>query len=232
MFQGLPPPPEPPRPRLPSGHIAPYPHTRPVASSPPGHGRHRSIDTVSRFYGPAPNGNAFPPYGYFQDRPPVPRPIGSIQASSSYPRPVMQPPRPRLNENDICPVCRRALPPKGANGDEAARETHIMSCISSHDRSSAGSRARASSSADQNTTSHPNVPLSTSPPARLHFISFVATEKDCLGEDGNQTECSICMVEYDVGDYLARLECLCKFHRECIVSWLARKQECPLHKIA
>ena len=203
-----------------------------MASSQPGHGRYQSLDSAGRYYGPGSNLPAFPPYGNFQNRPPVPRPIGPGQASSSYPRPVMQPPRPRLSENDICPVCRRALPPKGPNGDETAREAHIMSCISSHDRSAAGSRARASSSADQVSTSHPNVPLSTSPPARLAFISFVATEKDCLGEDGNQAECSICMVEYDVGDHLARLECLCKFHRECIVSWLARKQECPLHKIA
>lgn len=66
----------------------------------------------------------------------------------------------------------------------------------------------------------------------MHMLTFVATEKDCVSEDGNTPECSICMVEYDVGDQLARLECLCKFHKECIVSWFERKQECPLHKIA
>ena len=63
------------------------------------------------------------------------------------------------------------------------------------------------------------------------MISFTASEKDCIGEDGSsQQECSICMVEYDVGDRLARLECFCKFHKECIVSWLGRKSECPVHK--
>lgn len=67
--------------------------------------------------------------------------------------------------------------------------------------------------------------------ARLHMLSFVATEKDCVAQDGNVQECSICMVEYDVGDELARLECLCKFHKECIVEWLGRKAECPVHKL-
>ena len=66
----------------------------------------------------------------------------------------------------------------------------------------------------------------------VQMLPFVASEKDCVGEDGNIQECSICMVEYDVGDQLARLECLCKFHKACIVEWFGRKQECPLHKIA
>ena len=67
--------------------------------------------------------------------------------------------------------------------------------------------------------------------ARVHMLPFVANEKDCVGEDGSPQECSICMVEYDVGDELARLECLCKFHKTCIVEWLERKAECPVHKL-
>ena len=63
------------------------------------------------------------------------------------------------------------------------------------------------------------------------MLAFTATEKDCVADDGNVPECSICMVEYDVGDQLARLECLCKFHRECISAWFTRKQECPVHKV-
>lgn len=67
--------------------------------------------------------------------------------------------------------------------------------------------------------------------ARIYLLPFIATEKDCVAQDGNVQECSICMVEYDVGDELARLECLCKFHKECIVQWLGRKAECPVHKL-
>jgi hypothetical protein len=33
-------------------------------------------------------------------------------------------------------------------------------------------------------------------------------EKDCLGEDGQAAECTICMEDYEVGQTLARLECL------------------------
>jgi hypothetical protein len=126
----------------------------------------------------------------------------------------------RLRESDICPVCRRALPPRDVDGKETAREAHIMDCISSRDTTS--------SSAPGGRQALMQAPSR----APVQMLPFVATEKDCLGEDGNPQECSICMVEYDVGDQLARLECLCRFHRECIVEWFGRKQECPLHKIA
>jgi hypothetical protein len=120
--------------------------------------------------------------------------------------------RPRLNEEDICPVCRRALPVKGHDGDETEREAHIMSCITARDPSSSTGGEGSSR------------------PSTMHMVSFIASEKDCVGDDGNIQECSICMVEYDPGDELARLECFCKFHKECIVSWLHRKAECPVHK--
>lgn len=121
--------------------------------------------------------------------------------------------RPRLDERDICPICRRALPPRGDNGDESARETHIMDCIRARDPSSHGENGEGPSQ------------------VRIHMLPFIATEKDCVGEDGSRQECSICMVEYDVGDELARLECLCKFHKSCIIEWLGRKAECPVHKL-
>lgn len=64
------------------------------------------------------------------------------------------------------------------------------------------------------------------------MLSFTATEKDCVSEDGTLQECTICMEEYEVGDKLARLECLCKFHKSCIVGWFERKKECPVHKFS
>lgn len=42
---------------------------------------------------------------------------------------------------------------------------------------------------------------------------YKATEKDCLGEDGQPSECVICFEEFEEGDDMARLVCLCKFHR-------------------
>ena len=212
----------------------------------PTHGRFQSLDSLNRYYPPPPPQR--PRIRSMLDADPNLHPLisPSIDSSNSphHQRPHV-PPRPRLRESDICPVCRRPLPPKGPSGDETAREAHIMSCIAARDPTSSSFRARASSSTNHNlppgfpvptSSSAPDASHSHMPPSpserALHFISFTATEKDCLGEDGNLQECSICMVEYDVGDTLARLECLCKFHRECIVSWLERKQECPLHKIA
>lgn len=66
---------------------------------------------------------------------------------------------------------------------------------------------------------------------KIYLLPFIATEKDCIAQDGTPQECSICMVEYNVGDELARLECLCKFHKQCIVEWLGHKAECPVHKL-
>jgi Ring finger domain len=173
-----------------------------------GHGRYSSMDTQSR---PQPSMPGRPRGSSMFDL--EPRHGMMSPPSSRAPLPTSS--RPRLRERDICPVCRRALPPRGENGDETAREGHIMACITARDpSSSAGAEAGSSSRGP------------------VHMVAFTASEKDCVGEEGNVQECSICMVEYDVGDELARLECFCKFHKECIVSWLNRKAECPVHKAA
>src|SRR5256885_1671462 len=118
-------------------------------------------------------------------------------AASSSSRPPAEG-RPRLHERDICPICRHALPPTGADGDETAREAHIMDCIAGRDPNTALSTSRRRDPMGERVSHVP-----------VQMLPFVASEKDCVGEDGNIQECSICMVEYDVGDQLARLECLC-----------------------
>lgn len=184
----------------------------PITFNAPAHSRFLSMDAPGR---PSLHG-ARPRVSSMFDA----NPRNSLDgSSSSRPLPAGSP-QPRLQESDICPICRRALPPKDLDGNETARESHIMDCISGRDITS--------SSAPSGRQALMHVPSR----APIQMLPFVATEKDCLGEDGNPQECSICMVEYDVGDQLARLECLCRFHRECIVEWFARKQECPLHKIA
>jgi hypothetical protein len=110
------------------------------------------------------------------------------------------------------------LPPRGSDGDEEAREAHIRSCIEGSSRTG---RSPLSGSS----------PHSQSP-YLMRMLSFIATEKDCVNEDGSPQECTICMEEYEVGVSLARLECLCKFHKSCIVEWFDRKTECPVHKFA
>lgn len=142
------------------------------------------------------------------------------QASSLPSSRPLPSPRPRLQESDFCPICRHALPPKGSGGDETAREAHVIDCIAARDPSAHGPRSIRRQSMAQ-----------TPPTGPIHMLGFVASEKDCVGEDGTRPECSICFVEYDVGDQLARLECLCKFHKACILEWFSRKQECPVHRV-
>ncbi|KAL4901722.1 hypothetical protein BDW74DRAFT_159411 [Aspergillus multicolor] len=137
-------------------------------------------------------------------------PAAQPEASSSRQRGSSRSSR-QVDECDLCPICDNELPAIGTNGNEDAREAHIRDCIMNHGRPPSGS------------------PVSQSPlPVRM--LAFIATEKDCVGQDGTEQECTICMEEYEVGQSLVRLECLCKFHKRCIVEWFERKRECPVHK--
>ncbi|BGP44970.1 hypothetical protein JCM10450v2_000785 [Rhodotorula kratochvilovae] len=42
-------------------------------------------------------------------------------------------------------------------------------------------------------------------------------------------ECAVCFDDFEVGDKMARLVCLCTFHEHCIASWLSRGHSCPVH---
>lgn len=138
--------------------------------------------------------------------------IGPERSSHAY-----QQPSPRLDERDICPVCSRPLPPRGQDGNEEAREAHVRDCIQG------SSQTRHSPAGDDGSP--------TEAVSLMRMLVFSSTEKDCVNEDGSAQECTICMEEYEVGETLARLECLCKFHRDCIAEWFERKKECPVHKI-
>ena len=48
---------------------------------------------------------------------------------------------------------------------------------------------------------------------RAQMLVYNATEKDCMGDDGEAQECVICFEEFEAGDEMGRLVCLCKFHR-------------------
>lgn len=144
-----------------------------------------------------------------------PRRVRSMVDSHRTPA-THAPPRVTVDERDLCPICSMRLPPRTNDGNEDDREAHIRDCIA------------RSSGADRSS------PGMNSPQSQhlLRMLSFTATEKDCLSEDGTLQECTICMEEYEVGDKLARLECLCKFHKACIVGWFERKKECPVHKFS
>lgn len=185
-------------------------------------------------------GNLFGGSSSYQERPSR---YGSLPSSSQQRLPSIRdssrPSRPRrqISERDICPICNNQFPPL-SEGSEEAREAHIRDCIENH-----GPRARSSSLAASGSAS--NTGTSTGigtgtgrtgpgpvvqPQLPVRMVAFTATEKDCLGHDAEAQECTICMEEYEVGQPLVRLECLCKFHKRCIVEWFERKKECPVHK--
>ncbi|EQL30053.1 hypothetical protein BDFG_07395 [Blastomyces dermatitidis ATCC 26199] len=189
--------------------------------------RHRASHSISR---PMPTHHRGPSTDFLQSLSPSSssrnRPLHPV-APHHYRRPI--------DESDICPICGRLLPPRGPDGNEAAREAHIRDCIEGHGTGHghpsnipSSSTGRRMSQSHPNENDHNNNHHADRP---LRMLPFTATEKDCVGEDGGQQECTICMEEYEVGDHLARLECLCKFHKACIVSWLERKMECPVHKV-
>lgn len=45
----------------------------------------------------------------------------------------------------------------------------------------------------------------------------------------NKGECIICFEELEKGQKIARLQCLCIYHKHCIESWLTKSQSCPGH---
>ena len=65
------------------------------------------------------------------------------------------------------------------------------------------------------------------------MVRYRATEKDCLTEEGEPQECVICFEEFQPGDEMGRMECLCKFHRICIRRWWDTKGtgSCPTHQL-
>ncbi|KAF2996265.1 hypothetical protein E8E13_004552 [Curvularia kusanoi] len=171
-----------------------------------------------------------------------------LQGAITQPPPIQQlNPRPRrqLAEEDECPICGGELPAKGPDGDDSARSQHVEECIALHSASPAPAstmrpqaqtstslpvtRTRGMSSAGngEGTSSHRH-----SHAARGMF-PYIATEKDCVDEDGNDAECIICFEEFEAGDKMARLVCWCKFHEKCIKDWWKMKGRgaCPTHQL-
>lgn len=126
------------------------------------------------------------------------------------------PPAPaQLAEEDECPICHGELPPRALANWEVLRESHVAQCIQAHSTygspSAGGQGATASLAAAR----------------RTGMYTYSATEKDCVDD----AECTICLEEYTVGVAMARLECLCRFHRACITAWFVNHPgQCPVHQ--
>ncbi|KAK5663368.1 hypothetical protein OQA88_3796 [Cercophora sp. LCS_1] len=170
-----------------------------------------------------------PPVYYPHQAPAVPnanlyRQLPPLPPHHTRPAEPAPAPQYQIAEEDECPVCHRELPHRAQPNFEALREAHIKTCIQAHSAyggsSSAGGPSNASGAAEGS-------PLPRIPPRRTGMFPYAATEKDCV----DSAECSICLEEFEVGVPMARLECLCRFHRMCIDAWFDRHPgRCPMHQ--
>lgn len=129
----------------------------------------------------------------------------SVQGGRSVPR---EPPRPQLQlaETDYCPICARPLPLL-SDPSEAGREAHIEGCIAAVETppSHVGGGGRQRSYTNS---------------ARM--VVWAAGEKDTWDVGGaEKAECVICFEEFEQGVEIARLECLCRYHKvSAFTVWL------------
>ncbi|KAJ1948523.1 hypothetical protein FBU59_001555 [Linderina macrospora] len=62
-------------------------------------------------------------------------------------------------------------------------------------------------------------------PMGVKYIAYRLTgDTQLLGQ-----ECAICFEDFEPGQTVARLNCLCTYHLECIAEWLQRTPACPVH---
>lgn len=159
-------------------------------------------------------------------RPPPPPPGVSPRRAAAYTLPLPPPPGREVREEDECPVCGVEMPP-----GEKIREAHINACIAarfpSQQPRSAPAAAEAIAAAPEGSR-----PRAASCRAR-GMVVYTATEKDCMTGDGHAQECVICFEDFEEGDEMGRMECLCKFHRACIRQWWDTKGQgsCPTHQL-
>lgn len=144
-------------------------------------------------------------YGSFAD--------AAVPSSPSSSRHRALPP-PIIAEEDECPTCHRELPSRELPDFERLRESHITMCIQTH------STYGSPQTGPRDTAAPPA-------PRRTGMYTYAATEKDCIDD----AECTICLEEFTVGVPMARLECLCRFHKACISAWFVNHPgRCPVHQ--
>ncbi|CAB3408953.1 unnamed protein product [Caenorhabditis bovis] len=68
--------------------------------------------------------------------------------------------------------------------------------------------------------------------ADIHLVMCLTRPKITYNDDvlrEGKGECTICLEEMNAGDKIARLPCLCIYHKQCIDDWFKRKNCCPEH---
>ncbi|KAL9030438.1 MAG: hypothetical protein Q9196_001443 [Gyalolechia fulgens] len=94
------------------------------------------------------------------------------------PPPSRPRPQPQLQEEDECPICHHALPPKGFDGNESTRESHVADCIEQH----------FSSSTPRSGRPHPSAATSAVTTASAANASQSQAAGGCRGSERRRSE--------------------------------------------
>lgn len=137
----------------------------------------------------------------------MPYPHGE-SLSSRYARGNAHPARPQLAETDYCPICHLALPYL-ADPSEAGREAHITGCITA-------ATASPASPPPAGPGMGKNGGRSRSYTNTGRMVVWRASAKDCIDPATEEAiECVICFEDFEEQQEIARLECLCRYHKVC-----------------
>ena len=134
---------------------------------------------------------------------------------------------PDLPESEYCPLCLVPFTTLSAS-TPAQREAHITSCIATASSSTPPTPAHLADSPSAFHGQHPR--HSGTNRNRIYYV-LGEKELDTMERD-KKNECPICMEGYEVGHDMGRLECLCRFHKECIDKWFGAqgmRKRCPIH---
>lgn len=106
-----------------------------------------------------------------------------------------------------CPVC-------GADLSNIDSEAHLIACLSEGEDQT-DSSARSSRIAGS------------------RYVVFTLAKEE---GSGARSECAICFEDFENGDRVARMNCLCVFHSTCIEEWFEVQRDrlgvsltCPVH---
>ncbi|KAL2918785.1 hypothetical protein HK105_201619 [Polyrhizophydium stewartii] len=167
----------------------------------------------------SPQAQALPPWSSAgparATAPPSPVPSSPTPMTPSRGAPGSASKRRSMTENMMseCPVCQRML----TDMAEADLEAHVASCLESVAKSLDGSGVGPSGSVGRS----------------VRYVSGNRYLVQVLAATLPESECSICLEEFEKGQRIARLNCLCMFHEACIKAWFTNpkygKQMCPVH---
>ncbi|KAH9263056.1 hypothetical protein BASA83_013634 [Batrachochytrium salamandrivorans] len=131
-----------------------------------------------------------------------------------------------------CPVCQQVLI---GGMSESDVEAHVAACLESVARS-LDTSTMAFDEQRTNATASADVAGSESTGIIGRSMRGVSGNRyivQVLASTLPDVECTICMEEFEKGQRIARLNCLCMFHYHCIQEWFANpqygKQMCPVH---